>query len=465
MKKKVDYISLGLVGVALVFALALLTESFPIRANRTYDTYKDELFDPSYVHEIDIFIEDREEFFEKAADKDYVRADVIIDGKRISNVGIRTKGNNSLSLVEKYGLKRHSLKVEFDHYEDGKTYYGLDKVSLDSSFQDNAYMKNMVAMDMMGFLKVPTPLTSYTKVRINDEPYGLFLAIEEIEEGFAKRNFGLDFGQIYKASYRSLDEANYDIKLIYSGDDPKAYRNFFENAKFPTNRDDKTRLIRAIKILNKGEDLGKYIDIDQVLRCFVVLSFTANFDSYFGMTSHNYFLYEKDGRISMLPWDFNLAFATYPLASPNPTNDPKLFINFPYITPNRGEIMKNRPLFHVLMKDEKIFKRYKELYDYFIREYFESGYFDKMIKEKSQMIAPYVKADPTAFIDYEDHKKGVKAFYSFNKLRARSIRGQLDGKIPATIRDQRKREDLLIDPGDLEIEDMGEVEDLRDGYR
>ena len=38
-----------------------------------------------------------------------------------------------------------------------------------------------------------------------------------------------------------------------------------------------------------------------------------NWDSYLGHTGHNYFLYEENGILSILPWDYNLAFGTYAL--------------------------------------------------------------------------------------------------------------------------------------------------------
>ena len=41
--------------------------------------------------------------------------------------------------------------------------------------------------------------------------------------------------------------------------------------------------------------------MDQVLRYFTVQVFVMNWDSYLGRTGHNYFLYEEDGVISMLP--------------------------------------------------------------------------------------------------------------------------------------------------------------------
>ena len=68
---------------------------------------------------------------------------VEIDGEAFHNIGLRAKGNNSLRLTEEYGLSRYSLKLEFDQFLDGGNYYGLDKFSLDASFQDNSYLENL----------------------------------------------------------------------------------------------------------------------------------------------------------------------------------------------------------------------------------------------------------------------------------------------------------------------------------
>ena len=60
--------------------------------------------------------------------------------------GPARQGNNSLRLTEEYGLSRYSLKLEFDQFIDGGNYYGLDKLSLDASFQDNSYLKTYMPM-------------------------------------------------------------------------------------------------------------------------------------------------------------------------------------------------------------------------------------------------------------------------------------------------------------------------------
>ena len=447
----------------IIAALFLSGDKLGITPVSSVPEYSVRIFDDSYVHHIDIQIDDWDKFLEEAPEEEYTECDVEIDGELFTSIGLRAKGNNSRRLVEEYGLDRYSLKIEFDHFQEGNTYYGLDKMSLDSSFQDNSYLKNYMTYDMMRFMDVPSPLCSYVRVTVNGEYWGLFLAVEEPEEAFARRNFGADHGMLYKPDYRSLEDANNDVALKYTTDNPEDYDNIFRHAKFDCTESDRQRLIRALKILSEGQDteIGSAVNADEVLRYFTVQVFVVNLDSYLGKTGHNYFLYEEDGIISILPWDYNLAFATYSLGMPDPVNDAGLYVNYPIDTPAAGEIMLNRPLYHNLMKTEEYFTRYHEYFDHFMENYFENGYFEKKVAETTRMIAPYVEKDPTAFCSYEDYLTGVEAFANFCLLRSESVRGQLDGTIPSTIAGQEADTENRIDASEIWLPDMGEIADLR----
>ena len=449
------------VAACVLAVLFLSAEQLGIRAASSAPEYSRRLFDDSYVHTLDIRIGDWDAFLAAATEENYTECDVEIDGEVFSSVGLRAKGNNSLRLVNEYGLERYSLKIEFDHFQDGNTYYGLDKLSLDSSYQDNSYMKNYLAYDMMDYMGVPSPLCSYVWVTVNGEDWGLFLAVEEPEEAFARRNYGAGHGKLYKPDYRSLEVENRDVALQYTTEDPADYDNIFRNAKFDIDAEDQARLIGALKTLSEGTDLESAVNVDEVLRYFAVQVFVVNLDSYLGRTGHNYFLYEEDGIISMLPWDYNLAFATYSLGMPDPINDAELYVNYPIDTPASGEIMTNRPLYHNLMKNEEYFAKYHAYFDEFIREYFESGYFVKKTAETVKMISPYVKKDPTAFCSYEDHLTAVRTITDFCMLRAESVRGQLSGEIPSTIRGQQEDTESRVDASEVWLPDMGEIADLR----
>ena len=176
-------------------------------------------------------------------------------------IGIFFKGNNSLHLTNEYGLYRYSFKIEFDHFQNGYSYHGLDKLSLDASFQDNSYLKTKLSYEMFEMMGVVSPLTSFVFVSINGNDFGLYLAIEEIEDSFLARNFGYNHGQLYKPDYRNFEDPNLDIGLNYIGEDPKLYPGIFDNARTNITLADKKRLIKILKAYHENDYSGLEINL------------------------------------------------------------------------------------------------------------------------------------------------------------------------------------------------------------
>ena len=459
--KHIDKICFGAMAAAVLLTLLLLSGKAPgvSRASASPE-YKSRLFDSDRVHTIDIRMEDWETFLETAAEETYSPCTLVIDGETFEQAGLRAKGNNSLRLTEDYGLRRYSLKVEFDHYQEGNSYYGLDKLSLDASFQDNSYLKTYMVYDMMHYMQVPTPLCSYAQVSVNGEPWGLFLAVEEPEEAFARRCFGKQHGNLYKPDYRSLKAENADVALQYVDDDPDSYENIFRKAKFDVTEADKQRLIRALKILDSGENLDQAVNVDQVLRYFTVQVFVMNWDSYLGRTGHNYFLYEEDGVISMLPWDYNLAFGTYALGMTDPIRDPNILINYPIFTPAEGEVMRERPLYHNLMKNDRYFQQYQKYFDQFLREYFESGLFSVRLAGGGGENCPLC-AEGSHGVLYLG-RSSAGGGYPGTGLPAAGGKRQrtAGGKNPRTFRGQQEDPGAGVDASHIDLRELGDFEDL-----
>ena len=152
--------------------------------------YGETLFDTSRVHTVDIVIDDWDAFIETCESETYSACTVVIDNEAVKNVAIRGKGNTSLSSVKSMGSERYSFKIEFDHYEDGKSYHGLDKLSLNNIIQDNTYMKDYLSYRLMREFGVDTPLCSFAYITVNGEDWGLYLAVEGVEDSFLQRNYG-----------------------------------------------------------------------------------------------------------------------------------------------------------------------------------------------------------------------------------------------------------------------------------
>lgn len=123
--------------------------------------------------------------------------------------------------------------------------------------------------------------------------------------------------------------------------------------------------------------------------------------------------------------------------------------------------MLRRPLFHQLMLKEAYYEEYHRQFDRFLATYFENGHFEQKVEEITELISPYVKKDPTAFCSYEDYQTGVETIRNFCLLRAKSVRGQLSGEIPSTIRGQSIDQSAFVDASSVWIPDMGEIADLK----
>lgn len=568
--------------VVLVFTLLLTVlfvnaKSFGIQKASAAPGYENRLFNTSSVHTIDIVIDNWDEFLVDCKNEEYYSCSVIIDNEAYKNVAIRAKGNTSLTQVESYGNDRYSFKIEFDHYDSSKTYYGLDKLCLNNIIQDNTYMKDYLTYQMMAQMGVTSPLCSYVNITVNGEDWGLYLAIEGVEDAFLQRNYGNDYGELYKPDSTGMgggrgngekfdmdeffgdsesentdsadtsSETNQqdqqtpdnipennsntteqmtgnmtgeqrpngmqdgtpperpngespfnpgsgempdgvtppanndrtqngdnatsgitpeggrpngmpgggmssdDVLLKYIDDELDSYSNIFDNAKTDISDSDKKRLIESLQKLSSGENLDTTVDIEAVIRYFVVHNFVLNFDSYTGSMIHNYYLYEKDEQMQMIPWDYNLAFGGF-----QSMGSATSLANYPIDSPVSGGNVEDRPMIAWMFSSEEYTELYHRYFSEFISEWFDSGNFENMIDSISAMIAPYVEKDPTKFCTYEEFKTGVSTLKKFCLLRAESIEGQLNGTIGSTSETQKN--ETLIDAGDLQISDMGTMQ-------
>ena len=517
--KNIDRICLGIVAVTVAVALVFCGAAAAgvINAAARVIGYETRLFDQSKVHTLDIVMDDWDEFIKSCANEEYGACAVVIDGEAYKNVAIRAKGNTSLSSVANLGSSRYSFKIEFDHYEDGKSYHGLDKLCLNNLIQDNTFMKDYLAYTLMAAFGADAPLCSFVYITVNGEDWGLYLAVEGIEESFLQRNYGNQYGELYKPDsmsfgggrgngkdfsmtdfinknsedseeetsseskntksfskntgksrpqmpgnfnpFNNVSDSDMkgksfgkmgfgmgssDVKLQYSDDDLENYSNIFNNAKTDVTKADKKRLIASLKSLSEYSDIESVVNVDEVLRYFVVHNFLCNGDSYTGTMIHNYYLYEEDGRLSMIPWDYNLAYGTF--SGNNATSS----VNDPIDSPMSNDF-SDRPMMNWILQSEEYTSQYHALFSEFLSQFDCAS----LIENTYNMIAEYVEKDPTKFCTYEQFQSGVAAIKGFCELRAESVKGQLSGSIPSTAEGQTADSSALIDASSVNLSDMG----------
>lgn len=516
--------------------------------------YETRLFDNTRVHTVDIVMDDWDELIANATNEEYYAASVVIDGEAYQNVGIRAKGNTSLSTVASMDSERYSFKIEFDHYDSSKSYHGLDKLCLNNLIQDSTMMKDYLTYTLMNEFGVDSPLCSYVYITVNGEDWGLYLAVEGVGDSFLERNYGSDHGELYKPDSSSIgggrgngkefdgnqfekgenaasgsnqsdtktdttegsdstkapdgstppempsgnqgvgmnpfekgenaasssNQSNTktdttegsdstkapdgsappempdrgkgggfgggagmgsaDVKLQYIDDELDSYSNIWNNAKTKGTEADQKRLVESLKKLSNTEELESVVDVEEVIRYFVVHNYVCNGDSYTGTMVHNYYLYEEDGRMSMIPWDYNLAFGIFQGGNAQST------VNTPIDSPVSGGSGEDRPMWNWILSDES----YTEQYHQYFAEFLDMVDLQSIIDNAYQLIAPYVEQDPTAFYTKEEFEQGVQTLKEFCSLRSESISMQLEES-------ETTEEMDYVDASGITLSDMGSM--------
>lgn len=477
--------------------------------------YETALFDTSSILSVNIQMDEADwnDMLENAMAETYYQCNVEVNGTMFYQVGIRPKGNTSLSAIANDDTTdRYSFKLEFDHYVDGQTCFGLDKLILNNNYADATNLKEALIYDMYQYLGADASLYNYAKISLNGEYWGVYLALEGVEDSFQLRNYGTESGELYKPESMDMgggkaqerpdgmpegtekdfanggppdapnqtdaaenaepgqrpegdaeqpggmDRNSGGADLNYTDDDLDSYETIWDGEVTKTNQADHERVVKALKNIAEGNDLETYMDIDNLLRYMAVHVFSVNEDSLSGTMAHNYYLYESDGKLSLIPWDYNLALGGMggmgggmPGGSgeTEERSEATSVVNSPI-----DDAFSGTDFFDTLLENETYHSQYEAYLQQLVSEYINGGGFNAFYERVRGQIDELVETDPTAFYSYDEYETAAETLYQVVKLRGQSIQGQLDGTIPSTEEAQRDS-DALIDASDLDVSVMG----------
>ena len=298
-----------------------------------------------------------------------------------------------------------------------------------------------------------------------------------MEDSFQLRNYGTESGELYKPESMDMgggkaqerpdgmpegdakqpggmDRNSGGADLNYTDDDLDSYETIWDGEVTKTNQADHKRVVKALKNIAEGNDLETYMDIDNLLRYMAVHVFSVNEDSLSGTMAHNYYLYESDGKLSLIPWDYNLALGGMggmPGGSgeTEESSGATSVVNSPI-----DDAFSGTDFFDTLLENETYHSQYEAYLQQLVSEYINGGGFDAFYERVRSQIDELVETDPTAFYSYDEYETAAETLYQVVKLRGQSIQGQLDGTIPSTEEAQRDS-DALIDASDLDVSVMG----------
>lgn len=474
--------------------------------------YESKLFNRDSIMTVDILMDedDWQDMLDNAAAEEYSKCDVVVNGTTFYSVAIRPKGNTSLSsIVNDPTTDRYSFKLEFDHYIDGQTCFGLDKLILNNNYADATNMKEAVAYDMFAYLGADSSLYNYAKISVNGEYWGVYLALESVEDSFLMRNYGTESGALYKPDSMQMGGGgggqkpdNADMP-DFGGFTPPGQNDsgsdsgdFIPPEGFPQQDSDSSENSgnQDTKKQERGgfggfgssggsnlnytdDDLDSYSDIwdgevgstsksdhKRVVAALKAAADGTELEKYLDIDNLLKYMAAHEFVVNLDSLSGNMAHNYYLYESGGKLNiipwDYNLSfggmngtsssaVNDAIDTPFSGT-----EFFDAILSNEEYLARYHEYLRILCDEYVGGGVFQQTYDRIRSQIDELVDTDPNAFYTYEEYSAAAEMLVQVVTLRAESVSGQLDGTIPSTD-DGQTSSDALIDTSGIDISIMG----------
>ena len=302
----------------IAICIALASALGPgVRAARAQTA--DDLFDPGSMQEIRFFINSKDLALlrENWQDNTKYPADMTWRNIRVRNVSVRARGSGSRN------PQKPGLQVSFDHYTDGQHFLGLSTLVLKNEWQDASFLRERIAMAFYNRMGFAAPREGWARVYVNNEYWGLYGVVEDINADFLARAFG-ETPPTGSHTEKGGPKAGYVYEFQwhdylywrgeYLGDDPASYKPFFgpvthdedaDNTLYPGFRD----MFREIN--GPGDAVWRtrveqYLDLRQFMVYVAIEVYLSEWD---GMTGNwgmnNFFIYNPAGglKYTLIPWD------------------------------------------------------------------------------------------------------------------------------------------------------------------
>ncbi|WP_327347568.1 CotH kinase family protein [Streptomyces europaeiscabiei] len=329
-----------------------------------------DLYDTSVSHSIQLeydqtdFTKMMKEFREDGT-KDYIEADLTIDGVYLEDVGIRLKGNSTLMSLRGSGqgmpgggrtmpegaaqgnpdppqdggtgsrdrgqgngggpggaggamggITQYNLSekkpeelpwlIKVDEFIEGRAYQSEREISLRPGSNGQVPVNEALSLSLMDTTGQKNERYAFTSVQVNNRPVTTRLMVESPDTEYAE-SIGDGNGVLYKARAGGGFE--------YKGDDPSDYENSFEQLN-KVGSQDLEPVMKLIKWANQASDeefekeLDQYVDVESLATYLAAQNLLMNFDDMAGPGKNYLLWYDLDTkRFSVLGWDYNLTFS------------------------------------------------------------------------------------------------------------------------------------------------------------
>lgn len=227
--------------------------------------------------------------------RESVEVTVTVGDRRFENVAMHLKG--AAGSFRPFD-DRPALTLNFDKFQPGQFAFGLDKLHLNNSVQDESYLNELIASTLYRRIGVPTARSTFALVTLNGRNLGLYVLKEGYNARFVRRHFpgqtnGL--GNLYDGGF--LQDVNQELDR--------------DAGKGPEDRRDLAALVKAADqpLARRAKALEAVLDVDRFLTFLVGQTLTDDWDGY-GRNRNNYRVYcpPGGGRAVFIPHGMDQLF-------------------------------------------------------------------------------------------------------------------------------------------------------------
>lgn len=297
-------------------------------------------------HDIEITFDESEyddmmQTYEDEGEKEYISADVTIDGTLIEDVALRLKGNSTLASLRKDAggrgegapfengrepprqnqgggrpgmpmtqLSEHKPEelpwlLSFNEFRAGRAYQGHTEIALrpGSAGSDTA-LNEALALAMTAQADQTTQDFTFTTVTVNDGEAAPRLLVDVPDPSWTET---LGTGVLYKARAGGSFE--------YRGEDPTDYAESFNQINGQGSYDlqpviDLLAFVEESDDAEFGRELSDHLDVEAFAEYLATQELISNWDAMDGPGNNYYLWYDtEDARFTVLSWDLNLALS------------------------------------------------------------------------------------------------------------------------------------------------------------
>jgi spore coat protein CotH len=310
-----------------------------------------DIFDTKVAHSVTVRF-DNDDYqrlltaFAKDGDKDYLEADLTIDGTTVPSVGLRLKGNSTLMSLRNSNSNRGAgarpgagqpddgdagapgggrgggmgmaalskdepetlpWLISFDEYAKGRRYQGHQAIAVrPSSTQTPTVMNEALALSLTGAAGEATQKFAWSKFTVNDRPAVTRLLLEDPDDTFVDDTLGGD-GVLYKALSTG--------QFTDQGNDQTDYQDDFGQINLKGSQDlqpviDLVQWVSSASDQEFEKHLGDHVDVPSFARYIALQNLMLNFDDMSGPGKNYYLWYDLGARkFTVITWDLNLTFS------------------------------------------------------------------------------------------------------------------------------------------------------------